>query len=218
MLVFGSESHHWSENAAVLTASLEAEHDLSCTVESDPAIFASADLGNYDAIIFGSGFTRREGPLGEPGTVFHPEFTPEQEKGLLDFVRGGKGFFGMHAAAWYVGGEYVQLLGGHANAYPKMIDFPQFEVEITDPDHAITAGVGDFTLSDDECYLCAFFPEIRILATVTWSGKRWPVVWTHEYGAGRVFFTTLGHREPTFEHPMMERLLVNAAHWVVGVS
>jgi type 1 glutamine amidotransferase len=42
------------------------------------------------------------------------------------------------------------------------------------------------------------------------------MAWTHRYGEGRVFYTTLGHGPGTFENPTMQALLANAVRWAAG--
>src|SRR5690606_7660005 len=40
-----------------------------------------------------------------------------------------------------------------------------------------------------------------------------PVAWEKNYGAGRVFYTILGHGSETFEDERFHRLIFNAVHW-----
>ena len=40
--------------------------------------------------------------------------------------------------------------------------------------------------------------------------------WTHQYGQGRVFFTTLGHGPGTFENASVQRMLGNAVRWTAA--
>ena len=39
------------------------------------------------------------------------------------------------------------------------------------------------------------------------------MAWTHAYGKGKVFFTTLGHGPNTFENAAVQRLVTNAVQW-----
>ena len=103
------------------------------------------------------------------------------------------------------------VLGGHANWHPPGLTF---EVQIEDGDHPITEGVSSFEVKD-EIYMSAWYPSIHILATATWQEKQHPLAWTQSYGAGRVFYTALGHTSDTFQRPMMQRLMTNAVRWTV---
>jgi type 1 glutamine amidotransferase len=64
-------------------------------------------------------------------------------------------------------------------------------------------------------------PSVEVLATTTFSGEHaaWtkgvvmPVVWKRQYGAGRVFHSTLGHRAAEFENPNMATILRRGVNW-----
>ena len=131
--------------------------------------------------------------------------------GLISVITksGGREF---HGTGWWIGGEHIGLVGGHANWHPPGLEFT---VQIDDRQHPITAGIDDFTVQD-EIYMSAWDPSIHVLATAGWADRRHPMAWTHGYGEGRVFYTTLGHGPSTFENPTMQRLLGNAARWAAG--
>ena len=42
------------------------------------------------------------------------------------------------------------------------------------------------------------------------------MAWVKPYGAGRVFYTTLGHGPGTFQQPGMQALLGQAVRWAGG--
>ena len=43
----------------------------------------------------------------------------------------------------------------------------------------------------------------------------WPLAWTRSYGIGRVFYTALGHEEGVWRNPRFQKLMRNAALWVL---
>src|SRR5205085_8017990 len=140
------------------------------------------------------------------------DLAPEQEQGIYEFVRGGKGLVGIHGSAWWVGGEPCKLLGGHANWHPPGL---KFTVKVEDAGHPVMEGISDFGV-DDEIYMSAWDPTIHMLASAQWSDRAHPMAWTHQYGQGRVFFTTLGHGPNTFEVPEVQRMLGNAVLWTTS--
>src|SRR5439155_1300774 len=78
-------------------------------------------LREYDVLAMGTGFTRTQ--RDPDGTVKRlKDLTPEQERGIFEFVRGGKGFVGIHGTGWWIGGEAVALCGGHANWHPPGLE------------------------------------------------------------------------------------------------
>ena len=43
-----------------------------------------------------------------------------------------------------------------------------------------------------------------------------PMTWARPYGKGRVFYTSMGHREDVWENPMYQGLLLGALGWATG--
>lgn len=211
VLILSGSNHQFAASASAIHEFLRAHDDLSVVLDDDKDVLASASLRDFAVLIHGSGFTRTERQAD--GTVQHvPELTSAQEEGLFDFVAGGKGLVGIHGTAWWIGGKAVDLIGGHANWHPPG---STFTVEIVDRDHPVAQGVPDFDV-EDEIYMSAWDPAIRILATAEWSGKQHPLAWVKPYGAGRVFYTALGHGPKTFARLGMQQLLVQGVRWAGG--
>lgn len=208
-LVLSGENHRFNESASVIHAFLDADDDVEAELVDDKDALTSLD--GYDAVVFGTGFTRSV--RKDDGTVERvDDLTPAQEQGLFDYVQGGGGLVGIHGTAWWIPSRAVPLIGGHANWHPPGLTF---EVEVDDTAHAITDGIENFEV-DDEIYMSAWDPNIHVLASATWSEKRHPLAWTQPYGDGRVFYTALGHGSGTFERPMMQRLMTNGVKWAGG--
>ncbi|MCZ6635880.1 MAG: ThuA domain-containing protein [bacterium] len=208
VLILSGPNHRFEESAAVINGFLSGQDDLDVTLREDKDVLTSSDMDGFDACVFGTGFTRTvRQPEGPPKR--EPDLTPEQEEGLFSFVRGGKGLVGIHGTAWWIGGQAVDLIGGHANWHPPGLTFT---VNIGDSDHPITQGVEDFEV-EDEIYMSAWDPYVQVLATATWSDKQHPMAWVKPYGDGRVFYTTLGHGPGTFERPTMQTLITQGVRW-----
>ena len=132
------------------------------------------------SVCFGTGFTRTVSqPDGAPKR--EPDLTSEQEDGLFEFVSGGKGT-SRYPTGQHGGLEDVLLI---SSAEPPTGIPPgdTFTVNIDDSDHPITQGVGDFEV-EDEIYMSAYDPYIRILASAEWSEKQHPMAWVKSYGDG----------------------------------
>ena len=76
-------------------------------------------------------------------------------------------------------------------------------VHIEDGEHEVTQGLADFEV-EDEIYMSAWDPDMRILATAEWAERSHPVAWVKQHGGGRVSYTVLGHGPGTFEAPGMQ--------------
>jgi type 1 glutamine amidotransferase len=211
VLVISGPNHNFDKSAPLVHGALAATDGVDATLSDDKSVLASQALREYDVLVLGTGFTRRERyPDGTSKIV--PDLTPEQSKGVFEYVRGGKGFVGIHGTGWWIGGEAIALCGGHANWHPPGL---QFTVNVDDAAHPIMSGISDFGV-DDEIYMSAWDPSVHVLATATWSERKHPMAWTHEYGQGRVFFTTLGHGPGTFENASVQRMLGNAVRWAAA--
>jgi type 1 glutamine amidotransferase len=65
-------------------------------------------------------------------------------------------------------------------------------------------------------------PDVQPLATIEYQGTAWPVAWTRTFGKGRVFHTTMGHRDfgPDKTDPLhdanLSRLIVQGIEWAAA--
>lgn len=207
-LVLDGPNHAFDKSAPVIHEFLSKSVDS--TLSSDKSILADG-IDAFDVLVFGTGFTRRE-RLPDGSRKLHYELTDAQEDGLYRFVRGGKGLVGIHGTGWWTGGRHAELTGGHANWHPPGL---RFTVKVEDGGHPILDGISDFEV-DDEIYMSAYDPTVHVLASASWSNVNHPMAWTHTFGQGRVFFTTLGHGPNTFEVPAVQRMVTNAVVWAGG--
>ena len=147
--------------------------------------------------------------------------TAAQERGLLDAIKGGVGVGGWHggmADAFRNNPDYQFMVGGQWVAHPGgVIDYT---VNIVDHDDPITAGIADFRMHSEQYYLHVD-PSNEVLATTTFSGEHapWiagcvmPVVWKRRWGAGKVFYCSLGHVARDFDVPEARELVRRGLLW-----
>jgi len=149
------------------------------------------------------------------------EITPEQEKGLLDAVRGGVGIAGWHgglADSFRKNTNYQFMVGGQWVAHPGGI--VDYDVNIVDHEDPVTRGLPDFRMHSEQYYMHVD-PANRVLATTTFSGEHayWiegvvmPVVWKKMYGEGRVFYSSLGHVAKDFDVPEALEIMKRGMLW-----
>jgi type 1 glutamine amidotransferase len=211
VVIIRGDDYPFGAYASSVHEAIDSQPDLSCTLAADASILASPELASYDVLVYGDRLSKRTiGPDGK--TTWPPMLSEAEEKGLLSFVREGKGLVGIHYMSWTLPGHLGLLVGGQANWHPP---YTTHSVQIEDPDHPITQGVGNFTI-DDELYMLAWDPNVHVLAIVEWFEKRLPVAWTHTYGKGRVFYTSLGHDEAAFATQSLMQMIVNGARWVAA--
>jgi hypothetical protein len=147
--------------------------------------------------------------------------TSEQQSGLLEAVKSGVGFGGWHGGAgdsFRNNTDYQFMVGGQWVAHPGgVIDY---SVHITRPDDPITAGMPDFKMHSEQYYL-HIDPSNEVLAVTTFNGDHapWidgtvmPVVWKRKWGAGKVFYCSLGHVASDFNVPEAREIVRRGLLW-----
>ena len=210
LMIYGGWSGHDPKETTELFAGLLREQGIEVVLSESLDSFLDADLkGSLDLVV----------PMYTMSTI-----TKEQEKGLLDAVRGGLPIGGWHggmADAFRNNTEYQFMVGGQWVAHPgNIIDY---RVNITNHEHPITAGLNDFDMHSEQ-YFMHVDPANKVLATTTFNadhadwidGVVMPVIWTKMYGKGKVFYTSLGHVIGDFDVPEAREIVRRGLLWAVG--
>jgi uncharacterized protein len=149
------------------------------------------------------------------------KITGEQLTGLQKAVESGVGFAGWHGGtgdSFRESTDYQFMVGGQWVAHPGgVIDY---RVNITNPTDPITAGLEDFDMHSEQYYMHTD-PSNEVLATTTFSGEHtaWiagstiPVVWKRRWGAGRIFYCSLGHVASDFKVPQAREIVRRGLLW-----
>jgi len=178
----------------------------------DPAAFTDANLAGYDAVVF----------LHTTGDVLDEAGQAALER----YVAGGGGFAGVHSAAdtEYDWAWYGELVGAYFASHPPATPAV---VRVEDPNHPSTAHLPAEWARADEWYAFRSNPggRVHVLATVDESsdeqgaaamGADHPIVWCHEIGAGRAWYTALGHTPESYADPVFREHLWNGIKSVAG--
>jgi type 1 glutamine amidotransferase len=123
--------------------------------------------------------------------------------GFAEWVRTGGAFIGMHAATDTLKDvlPYTAMICGIFDGHGPQVPAT---LHAGDMDHPANGKIGDlWTLSQEEMYLIK--DHHRDLVRSVWFMRHhpnnpeekgfFPVAWVRGYGDGRVFYTSLGHRE-----------------------
>jgi type 1 glutamine amidotransferase len=175
---------------------LGQRHGFAVEATESPEAFEGRNLDRYAAVVF----------LSTSGDVL----TDEGRTNLAAYHQGGGGFMGVHAAACteYDWPYYGTLLGARFAQHPAL---QPGTVNVDDTGHPSTADLPHRWTFTDEWYDFRTNPRphVRVLATVdesSYEGGRMPddhpVVWCHDNGGGRVFYTALGHTGESFRDPL----------------
>ncbi len=202
----GWEGHQPKQTAELFAGILQGE---GYTVEVSNSLDSYLDvekLQSVDLIV----------PVVTMSTI-----TGDQEKGLLQAIRSGVGLGGWHggmADSFRNNTEYQWMVGGQWVAHPGgIIDYRVNIINHTDP---ITAGLSDFNMHSEQYYLHTD-PSNEVLATTTFTGDHasWiagtvmPVVWKRHYGAGKVFYCSLGHQAVDFDVSEAREIVRRGLMW-----
>lgn len=145
----------------------------------------------------------------------------EQSKGLREAVAAGVGLAGVHGGmgdAFRGDLDYEWMVGGHFVGHPHV---GSYEVRVRDWGTPITEGLPGVFRYDSEQYYMMMDPGVQVLAETEYEyeGRRctMPVAWIKTWGAGRVFYSALGHQPDEFTRfPEAKRLTVQGVLWAAG--
>jgi len=211
---------HASIPAAVESLkSIAAKAGYVADATEDPEVFDAGKLAQYKAIVLVSTSTDPKKPESE-------WFQGARREALQGFLKAGKGVIGLHAAAdsHYNWDWYGRMIGGYFDHHPK--GTPKGVVTVVDAHHPATAKLPKTLERHDEWYYYKDFdPTMRVLVTIDPksigdSGEADvnpnPLVWCHDFGGGRVFYSALGHSDESWSEPYMINLMTGALAYAVG--
>jgi type 1 glutamine amidotransferase len=149
------------------------------------------------------------------------EISGDAEKALLNAVQSGVGLGGWHGGmcdAFRKNTDYQFMTGGQWVAHPGGIIDYRVNIISDDP---IVKGIADFDFRSEQYYMHTD-PGNEVLATTRFNGSTapWidgtvmPVVWKRKFGAGRVFYCSLGHQAEEFKkYPQFLEIVVRGLLW-----
>ncbi|TDE90785.1 hypothetical protein EXU48_16845 [Occultella glacieicola] len=192
-------------------------------VEESPAVYTDADyLAGVDLIV----------QTNTMNTIEREELA-----GLIAAVRAGTGLGGWHggiADSYRNSADYLHLIGGQFAHHPPKAPKDQLPGEQSDnyvphtidivperADHPIVAGLTDFDLVTEQ-YWVLTDDYNDVLATTTLAARDFdpwhrpvttPAVWTRQWGAGRVFVCTAGHRLEVLDDENVRTIVERGLLW-----
>ena len=187
------------------------------TVATDMNAFDASNLARFDAVLFNN-------------TTQLAFEDPARRRALLEFVRGGNGVIGIHAATdnFYDFPEAAAMMGGLFDGHPWGAG-GTWAVKIDEPGHPLNRSfAGKAFLIRDEIYQITgpySRDTHRVLLSLDMSNLRnrqvegikrddddFPISWIRPFGEGRVFYCSLGH---SLEVLRNEAVL---AHYLAGIQ
>jgi type 1 glutamine amidotransferase len=161
-------------------------------------------------------------------TIGETPWSESQQTTILDAVRSGRtSVLALHSATDSCHGwdEYGLLVGARFDGHPWT---QSFGVEVVDRSHPAVAHLGPVVNWHDEVYTFRDLrPDARVLlraraddldSEVEPVSGEYPLAWCFEEGAGRVFYSALGHFPLAWETPDHLRYLDGGLGWVLEAS
>ena len=178
------------------------------------------NLDYFDAVLF---YTNGETSLSDA-----------QKQDLLDFVaKDGKGFIGIHTATAtaYTWPAYHEMLGGTFDNHPWMITDAKIIVER--PGFPAMKKLKTGMTLRDEHYQMRMTPDhdrarIDVLARIDPKSVNlkapmvhrtdadFPIAWIKSHGAGRVFYSGLGHTDASWDDPRVRTMMLEGIKWAIS--
>jgi type 1 glutamine amidotransferase len=158
----------------------------------------------------------------------------EGKKALLKAIEEGKGFIGSHCASdtFHSPGQrnanqpkeqidpYIHMLGGEFISHGKQ---QKAWMRVTSPNFPGTKGVSDFNMLEEWYALKNFTPDLHVILAQDCEGMEgrdyqrglFPATWARMHGKGRVFYTSMGHREDVWTNPTFQQILLGGIAWAL---
>ena len=217
--------------SAAMAAVYNLGHDSGLwdtELRTDTELLTKKKLGNnaknldyFDLLIFAS-------------TTGELDLDDSQKKDVLSFIHDdGKGFVGIHAAldTNYKWPEYGEMIGGWFDQHPWMT----FQAPIVNeaPDFPAVRHFPHAFVKFDEIYQPKEWSRDKVNVLLSLDPTKlnyennprihrmdhdFPVAWSKMYGKGRVFYSTLGHTEESWQDPDVRTMYFEAIKWALGMT
>jgi type 1 glutamine amidotransferase len=160
----------------------------------------------------------------------------DEFEGLRAAVLSGAGFAGWHggiADSFRNNSDYLHMVGGQFATHPGKAPYDRhgeqsdnyvpYTVNVTahGRSHPIMEGISDFELTTEQ-YWVLHDDYNDVLATTTQKVRPWdpfhrevtsPVIWTRQWGEGRIFVTTPGHHVDILEDTNVRTIIERGLLW-----
>ena len=222
LVVRGGWDGHQPVEATELFIPFLEQNGFTVRVEESPAVYADADaMAGVDLIV----------QANTMNTIEKEEF-----EGLRAAVESGTGLAGWHggiADSYRNNSDYLQMIGGQFASHPgkhpdertgeQSDNYMPHRIEMTPAaaEHPITQGIADFELVTEQ-YWVLHDDYNDVLATTTQAVRPWdpwnrpvtsPAIWTRQWGAGRIFVSTPGHRVEILQDTNVRTIIERGLLW-----
>ncbi|MCD5343241.1 ThuA domain-containing protein [Pseudarthrobacter sp. NPDC092184] len=222
LVVRGGWDGHQPYEATELFIPYLKDNGYDVRVEESPKVYADAEyMAGVDLIMQCMTMT----------TIEKDEFA-----GLRAAVENGTGLAGWHggiADSYRNNSDYLHLIGGQFACHPgkhpdecvgeQSDNYVPYTVNMLPAaaEHPITKGIADFDLVTEQYWVLSD-DYIDVLATTTQKVREWdpwnrevtsPAIWTRQWGKGRIFVATPGHRVEILQDTNVRTIIERGLLW-----
>lgn len=181
-------------------------HGISSTFTEDSSVFTMEGLKDYDVVMF----------FQTTGNVLDSV----QQIAFQDYIRSGKGYVGVHAAAdtEYDWPWYGKLVGAYFLSHS---DIQAAAIQKVDTSHISCKHLPERWTRTDEWYNFKEAPkDVTVLLKLDEAtyqggtmGDNHPMTWCHVYDGGRAFYTALGHTVESYSDTLFLEHIRQGVIW-----
>ncbi|WP_152392018.1 ThuA domain-containing protein [Paenibacillus guangzhouensis] len=149
-------------------------------------------------------------PVWTMGTIEKDQLEPL----LFAVNEGGTGIAGCHGGmgdAFRNETEFQYMVGGQWVAHPGN-DGVTYTVRMKDRQSPLTEGMEDFVVVSEQYYMHVD-PAVKVHAVTDFGDVEMPIIWTKTYGAGKVYYNSLGHQADIVRMPQTLELMRRGLLW-----
>jgi uncharacterized protein len=214
-----------------------AKNGFAVTCSKDGGLFTPESIASFDGFIF---YTQGDLTSSKP-LDGSPPMSPPGKQAFLDAVKNGKGFMGIHCGSdtFHSKGKigaimrdldengrdnfdpYIQMLGGEFIVHGAQ---QNSVLHCADADFAGAKALDNLSITEEWYSLKNFAPDLHVILAQDCTGMTglmyqrdpYPETWARMHGSGRVFYTSMGHREDVWQRQAYQDLLLGAMNWITG--
>ena len=219
-------------HAEQIVTDLGSKHGFEVNCTKDGRIFVPEEIAKYDAFFF---YTT--GVLtNEKAADGSPPMPMEGKQAFLNAIASGKGFIGTHCASdtfhspMYSDRKkntppeqidpYIKMIGGEFITHGAQ---QKAWMRVTDPAFPGVKDIKDYQMFEEWYDLKNFAPNLHVILAQDGEGMKedyyhrplFPATWARQHEKGRVFYTSMGHREDVWTNPTFQDVLLGGLAWIL---
>ena len=219
----------WPRPSSPTSAS---KHGFDVVCEKDGRVFLSREFPRFDGFLF-----ETQGDLtAEKCKDGSPPMPAEGKKALLQAVAGRQGLRRLPLRQRHVPlarpasknqepdklDPYIAMLGGEFIRHGRQ---QKATMRVIDDKFPGLKDVKDFELMEEWYALKNFAPDLHVILVQETKGMvdalyqrpSFPATWARKHQKGRVFYTSMGHRDDVWKNATFQQLLLGGLSWSLGL-